>query len=368
MKPRTLILPVLSLLAVLTAAAVSACSGDTVQSAYLQANQARLDQPASAENQPRPFVVQPGQTARGIAENLAGAGLITDARLFEAYVRVNGLADKLQAGSFTLSPSMTIPAIADVLQRARAPEIAVRVGEGWRLEQIAAYLSRNTPLDGAEYRRRAAAGDLSGLDTGKYSFLDLRPAGASLEGFLYPDTYRLPAEGATVLDLLGRQLDAFEGNVMPAWRDAQAAGSTKLTLHQVLTLASIVEREAVVDDERPVIAGVYLNRLARGMKLQADPTVQYAMGYQPDTDRWWKSPVSLDEYAQVLSPYNTYLHTGLPPGPIANPRLGSIRAVLEPAKHEYLYFVAEPGGTGRHAFARTYEEHVKNVQRYQQGQ
>jgi UPF0755 protein len=347
---------------------LASCSADAVLSGYLQTNRAKLDQPASAENQPRPFVVQPGQTARGIAENLAGAGLITDARLFEAYVRAEGLADKLQAGAFTLSPNMTIPAIADVLQRARAPELAVRVGEGWRLEQIATYLSRSTPLDGAEYRRRATAGDLSGLDTGKYDFLDLRPAGASLEGFLYPDTYRLPAEGATVLDLLGRQLDSFESNVMPAWRDAQAGGKTNLTLHQVLTLASIVEREAVLDEERPIIAGVYLNRLARGMKLQADPTVQYAMGYQPDTDRWWKSPVSLEEYAKVESPYNTYLHPGLPPGPIANPRLKSIQAVLEPAKHEYLFFVAEPGGTGRHAFARTYEEHLKNVQRYQQGQ
>ena len=116
-----------------------------------------------------------------------------------------------------------------------------------------------------------------------------------------------------------------------------------------------------------MIAGVYLNRVAR-MKLQADPTVQYAMGYQPDTDRWWKSPMNLDEYARVNSPYNTYLYPGLPPGPIASPSLESILAVLEPAKHDYLFFVAEPGGTGRHAFARTYEEHLKNVARYRQGQ
>jgi len=347
---------------------LGACSSDTVLSGYLQANQARLNQPASAEPRPMQFVVQPGQPARTIAENLANAGLITDARLFEAYVRVNGLAGKLQAGAHQLSPDMTIPQIVEVLQHARAPEIVVRVGEGWRLEQIADYLSQNTPLDGAEYRRRASVGDLAGLDTGKYDFLDLRPADASLEGFLYPDTYRLPAEGATVLDLLSRQLDSFEENVMPAWRSAQASGQITFTLHQVLTLASIVEREAMVDDERPIIAGVYLNRLAAGMKLDADPTVQYALGYQPDTNRWWKTPMSLDEYGKVDSPYNTYLHTGLPPGPIANPGLRSIQAVLDPAKHDYLYFVAEPGGTGRHAFARTYEEHLKNVARYQQGQ
>ena len=119
----------------------------------------------------------------------------------------------------------------------------------------------------------------------------MRPPGATLEGYLAPDTYRLPAEGATVLDLMKRQLDAFRDRVVPLWRDAQAAGTTKLTLHEVLIVASIVEREAVVDDERPVIAGVYLNRLARGMRLEADPTVQYAMGYQADSGLWWKAPV-----------------------------------------------------------------------------
>ena len=351
----------------LLAALLTACSGDAVSVAYLEANRGRLDQPLDPAGKPRQFVVQPGATARAIAENLAGAGLISDARLFEAYVRASGLAPQLQAGTYQLSPSMTIPQIAVVLQNARAPEIVVRVGEGWRLEQTADFLSQRTPLDGAEYKRRALAGDLSGLDATQYSFLDLRPAGASLEGFLYPDTYRLPAEGTTVLDLLARQLDRFAERVMPAWEAAQAAGTTQLTLHQALTLASIVEREAVVDDERPIIAGVYLNRLARGMHLQADPTVQYAMGYQTDTGRWWKSPVFLEEYGQVESPYNTYKVAGLPPGPICSPSLKSIQAVFAPATHDYLYFVAEPGGTGRHAFAATYEEHVENVRKYQRG-
>ncbi len=250
---------------------------------------------------------------------------------------------------------------------AKAPEIVVRVGEGWRLEQTADTLAASTTLNAAEYKQRGLTGDLSGLDAAKYAFLTLRPAGASLEGFLYPDTYRLPAEGATVLDLLERQLDSFGEKVMPVWQAAQAEGGTALTLHQVLTVASIVEREAAVDEERPLIAAVYLNRLARGMKLQADPTVQYAMGFQPDTGRWWKVPMYLEEYDSVASPYNTYKVAGLPPGPICSPSLKSIRAVLAPAKHEYLFFVAEPGGTGRHVFAQTYEEHLKNVEKYRQG-
>lgn len=350
---------------VFVTALAAACGGDTLSAAYLEANRAQLEQPADPAGAPRQFVVQPGATARTIAENLAGAGLITDPRLFEAYVRVNGLAPRLQAGVYQLSPSMTIPEIAEALQRARAPEIVIRVGEGWRLEQTADHLTQRAGLDGAEYRRRGLTGDLSGLDVTKYNFLASRPAGASLEGFLYPDTYRLPAEGATALDLIGRQLDNFAEKVLPAWQAAQGAGTTQLSLYQVLTLASIVEREAVIDDERPLIAGVYLNRLARGMRLQADPTVQYAMGYQPDTGRWWKTPVYLEEYDRVESPYNTYKVEGLPPGPICSPSISSIRAVLAPERHDYLYFVAEPGGTGRHVFAKTFEEHLENVRRYQ---
>lgn len=356
------------LLLTIGSAFFAACSGDALLGAYLEANRARLAEPADPTGQLRQFVVAPGTSARAIAENLAGAGLVSNPRLFEAYVRANGLAPRLQAGTYQLSPSMTIPQITETLQNARAPELLLRVGEGWRLEQIADYLNVNTRLDGEEYKRRAIIGDLSGIDAAVYDFLSLRPAGATLEGFLYPDTYRILEEDASALELLRRQLDHFGETVLPVWRAAQAAGQVKLTLHQALTLASIIEREAVVDDERPVIAGVYLNRLARGMKLQADPTVQYAMGYQPDTGRWWKAPMFLEDYDTVESPYNTYKVAGLPPGPICNPSIKSITAVLTPATHEFLFFVAEPGGTGRHVFAKTFEEHLINVRKYQQGQ
>lgn len=356
------------LVAVLGALLLSACSSADLSAAYLQANRVRLATPASPDNRPAQFVVAPGSAARSIAQNLADRGFITDATLFEAFVRVNGLAGQLEAGTFQLSPHMTIPQIAYALTDARAAEIAARVREGWRFEQTADYLSQNTPLDGAEYRQRAAQGVLTGIDTSTYAdFLDQRPAGATLEGYLAPDTYRLPAEGATVLDLMKRQLDAFRDRVMPLYREAQAAGKTKLTLHQALTLASIVEREAVLDEERPTIAGVYLNRLARGMRLEADPTVQYAMGYQADSGLWWKAPVYLEEYDKVQSPYNTYKVKGLPPGPIAAPGLASIEAVLSPETHDYLFFMAKGDGSGRHSFARTFDEHLKNVEEYQKG-
>ena len=144
----------------------------------------------------------------------------------------------------------------------------------------------------------------------------------------------------------------------------QATVEREMTIYQVVTLASIVEREAVVAEERPIIAGVFLNRLEKGMSLESCPTVQYALGYQEDAAQWWKTPVTLEEFDHVDSPYNTYLNPGLPPGPICNPGLASIQAVLEPVKSDYLYFLAK--GDGSHAFAKTFEEHLQNQQKYQQ--
>jgi UPF0755 protein len=353
----------LALLAAIVVLLVSAaCSADTMQATYLQSNREQLSVPASLTPQPAHFVVPAGTAARTIAQNLQAAGLIKDAQLFEAYVRVNQLSGRLQAGAYTLSPSMTIPEIAQALQHGRPDSVIITVPEGWRVEQVGDYLDNAGLLSGAAYRQ-LAGGDLTGLDTAGYGFLDLRPTGASLEGYLFPDTYALPQQGATVADLVKNQLDNFATQVLPVYQKAFADGATHLTLHEALTLASIVEREAVVDDDRPMIAGVYLNRLAQDMRLQADPTVQYGMGFQATTGQWWKSPVSLGEYAAVDSRYNTYLYPGLPPGPICNPGLASIRAALNPTKHDYLYFVAIPS-TGRHVFARTYEEHQANVKRY----
>ncbi|MCS6844698.1 MAG: endolytic transglycosylase MltG, partial [Caldilineales bacterium] len=288
--------------------------------------------------------------------------------LFEAYVRVNGLANRLEAGTYRLSAAMTPIEIAAALQNAQAPSVPVRVREGWRLEEIADHLSRTGVVDGNAYRSLAAnpSREALGFDLSRYTFLQFLPAGASLEGFLYPDTYLLPAEGAIPSDLIQRQFDELEARVMPLYWEAVAQGRTTMELRDVLTLASIVEREAVVDEERPIIAGVFLNRLAQGMRLEADPTVQYALGYQPDTGRWWKSPLAAADL-QVDSPYNTYRYGGLPPGPIASPGLASIRAVLEPAQHDYLFFVAMPDSSGRHVFSRTFEEHLEAVQRYRQG-
>jgi len=346
---------------------LSGC-GDLAQRAYLQGRTAQVNEAVSVENTPTRFVVESGATAREIGQNLAAAELINDARLFEAYVRVSGLATKLEAGTFILSPSMTMTEIVALLQEAEAASIAVTIPEGWRLEQIGDYLEAAAifadATEMAVYRGQTVAGTLTELDSNAFPFLQSRPPGTSLEGYLFPDTYELPAEAARADDLLRRQLEVFALRVVPLYEQAQQDGSTTLTLHDVLTIASIVEREAVIPAERPAIAAVYLNRVANSMRLEADPTVQYAMGFQPATGQWWKTPVFLEEYSSVDSPYNTYLYPGLPPGPIANPGLGSIEAVLNPDVHDYLYFVALPDGTGAHVFATTFEEHSENVRNY----
>ncbi len=332
---------------------------DAALAVYLRVNEEKLAQPAGTDRAPVLFTVEPGESVASVARRLQEAHLITDAELFRRYLRYRRLDIGVQAGQFKLSPSMTMMEIAQRLQRGQAPGVLVTVPEGWRAGQIADMLERTGIIDGDAFLRLVDAGAAVASTLGNYAFLADLPADASLEGYLFPDTYELP-EQPKPEDLLQRMLENFDQKVAPLL--ASMPHPDGLDDHQVLTLASIVEREAVVPGERPLIAGVYLNRLRQGMRLEADPTVQYAMGYQPATGQWWKTPVTLEEYAAVNSPYNTYLHPGLPPGPIGNPGMDSIRAVLQPEESEYLYFVAR--GDGSHVFARTFQEHLQNVRKY----
>ena len=196
---------------------------------------------------------------------------------------------------------------------------------------------------------------------GRFGFLSSLPDGASLEGYLLPDRYAITAE-TTAPALIDLMLARFDEQVTPAMR--QAYGALGLSLRDAVTLASIIEREAVLAEEKPLMAAVFLNRLATGMPLQADPTVQYALGFVDGT--WWKSPLSAADL-QVNSPYNTYLIPALPPGPISNPSLVSLLAVANPADVDYLFFVLDCAAAtpGAHAFSVTYEEHLANIARCQ---
>jgi UPF0755 protein len=323
-----------------------------VLSVYLSMQEGELNKPAGDDDTPVQFTVEEGELVANIAERLEQEGLITNAGLFRNYVRYHGLDSRIEAGNFTLNQTMTIPDIARTLGHAFADEVIVRVTEGWRMEQIAEVVSDTVGLS----ITADAFLDLARTGEFDYDFLADRPDGATLEGFLFPDTYRVHRD-ATAEDLINLMLATFDERVTPDIREGLA--DQGLSVYEGVTLASIVEREAVVTNERPLIASVYLNRLDIGMKLDADPTVQYALGYQEDTGEWWKRPLLLVDL-EVDSPYNTYKNPTLPPGPIANPGLESIRAVAEPANTEFMFFQAECDQSGKHRFARTFEEHLAN--------
>lgn len=323
---------------------------------YLQSQAETINTPVSDDPTPIPFTVEMGENAVTIAAKLAEQGFIEDDSLFRLFLRYNGMDASLEAGDYELRRNMNMREIAEVLQKANFEEVTITVPEGWRAEQVAEMLSQQNIMDGNLFLATVRQG--TGID---HPLLADRPAGASYEGYLFPDTYRLPIQ-ATPEDLIRRMVENMASK-LPA-DSIQLAGQQGYSFYEIVTVASIVEREAVVPAERPTIASVYLNRLAQGMFLQADPTVQYAMGYQTDTGQWWKTPVTLEEYSQVNSPYNTYLNSGLPPGPIASPGLDSILATLQPEQTGYLFFMG-CGGEGAHLFAADFAEHEVNVARCQ---
>lgn len=322
---------------------------------YLALNRDRLTTPAGADPAPVVFTVEPGENAATIAAGLEQAGLIRDAQLFRLLLRYRGADQSLEAGTFQLSRTMTMDEIIIALQQGRLEEISVTIPEGWRSEQIAVALEEQGLFPATEYL--AMVGSPSRFD---YDFLEGLPPGATLEGFLFPDTYHVVKEQVTAESFVRMQLETFNQRLTPELR--RVAQERGITLYQAVTLASIVEREAVVPEERSLIAGVFLNRWRDGMLLNADPTVQYALGRQ--NGQWWKRPLLLGDL-EVQSPYNTYKVPGLPPGPICNPGADALRATITAPPTDYYYFVARGDGSGTHVFARTLEEHQRNVAREQ---
>ena len=301
------------------------------------------------------LTIAPGSTTSQIAEQLREAGVIRSALAFRLRARQQGVDGAFQAGDYVLRRDMKVDDVIQALQRAYAAEQSLTLIEGWRREEIAAYLQARGTFDGNQFLALTAGG---GQEFAR-DFLAERPPGASLEGYLFPDTYRVLPE-TTTGDFIGRLLDQFGRQVAgPVGQGLRASG---LTLHEAVTLAAIIEREAMVAAERPTIAGVFFNRLRVNMPLGACASIQYALGYQEAEGRWWKRLLSYDDL-EVDSPYNTYRLVGLPPGPICNPGLGSLQAVAAPAATDFYYFVAT--GDGSHVFSRTLEEHNANVRKYQ---
>ncbi len=329
---------------------------------YLRMQSPLVEAAASADDTPRLFEINSGETAASVTARLQEDGMITDADLFRLYMRYHGIDRRLAAGTFELAANLSMPEIAQRLQQARVEEVIVTIPEGMRAEEVADMMNIQGILDGEAFLALVKGGSASAQALGDYPFV---PAGLStLEGFLFPDTYRLPAP-ATPTDLLTRMLDNFGQRVTPeVMSGADQAGRG---MQQVITMASIVEREATQADERPIIASVYWNRISGacsqetgGAYLQADPTVQYAAGRPGE---WWWKPPSVEAYQEIVSPYNTYLHPGLPPSPIASPGVSAIEAAANPAQTQYCFFLGT--GDGRHVFAETLAEHQANIAQYQ---
>jgi UPF0755 protein len=318
---------------------------------YLLQNNNALNTPKGTDPTLRRFEVTDTDTAQSIGVKLVTEGFINNGTLFKNYVRYEGLDKQLRAGIFFISETMTTAEIARELTNPIPQTVTLVVIEGWRKEQIAEAIDAQPMLNFSGNDFLALVGEGAPLPPDfqqKYNI----PSGASLEGFLFPATYEVYI-GASAAELRDQMLDAFDRNITAQMRGDVLAQNR--TMFEVVTLASIVEREAIIPEERPQIAGVYLNRLDGGVKLDADPTVQYGIGNSRDGN-WW-TRLSLQDY-QYSHPYNTYIHTGLPPGPIASPGIASIRAVIYPAIVPYFYFQAACDSSGRHVFSITYEEHL----------
>lgn len=302
---------------------------------------------ADPNGQSREFVVKRGETVSQIAAALQRAGLVRSALAFKYVLYESGRESILQSGTYTVSPALTPSDIARLFEKAPGDQAALRIIEGWRLSEVAAAVAKAFPkIAREEFTAAAVVGTrnntvLAGLDPK-----------TPLEGYLFPDTYflRPDATASQIVDLL---LDTFERRVGPTLRSA--ASLRKVAIYDIVKLASIVEREAKDRKESPMIAGLYQNRLDIGMKLDADPTIQYALGE-------WRE-LLLDDL-KLDSPYNTYRVVGLPPTPIANPGQAALEAAAQPAKTPSFYFVAKNDGTGGHAFAVTLDEQEANRVKY----
>jgi UPF0755 protein len=330
---------------------------DRVLAWYLERRPELLAPPGGA-TAPVAFEVLPGESVAAVAGRLAAAGLVRDAGAFAQLARVTGKDTGVQAGRYSLRADMSAGEVLEALQTGLERGVVVSIPEGWRLEETAALLERQGIVAAADFV--AAATDPGAARGGGVAAG--RPEGSSLEGYLFPDTYELPADAAPA-DIVGRLAANLDARV-PADFAARLAASG-LSAHEAMTLASIVEREAVVPEERGPIARVFLNRLAAApYLLDADPTVQYALGYQADLRSWWKRPLTSDDLA-LDSAFNTYRVPGLPPGPIASPGLAALMATLSAPEGAWAYFVLDGDACdGRHRFAVTYEEHLRNVAAY----
>lgn len=309
------------------------------------------------------FTVPQGVSSSRIARILEENGLIRDATTFSYYLKWKEIGHGFQAGEYEMVPGTELARIIDMLNNGETvPPDMIRftIPEGWTVERIADLIAANSDLEREDILELANRPDRLKAPEGKAmpafvdALADMEGLAFKLEGYLFPETYELPAD-STAGDILFRMVRELADRLsrLPEGWETRLAESG-LSFHELLTVASLIEREVVLDEERPVVASVIYNRLAKNMKLEIDATVQYALEEHKDR--------LLYEDLKVESPYNTYLHAGLPPGPIASPSLASIEAALYPAETDYLFYVTKKDGSGGHLFAETYDCHLRNIE------
>lgn len=286
--------------------------------------------------------VQRGWGPREIGTMLEREHLIWKAAGFRLAIRLNHMSGKMRAGQYALSPAMSPRQMAEIIALGQTASTMVVVPEGFTVKQIAARLARAGLVNRERFLIQAKTKGRT------FHVQDFTPPSDNLEGYLYPDTYYVP-KGMSEHDIITMMLTTFRDQAL--YRDGGALAKRGRSVADVVTLASLVEREAAVEKDRPLIAAALVNRLNRKMPLQCDASVEY--GLPKHKDRLYFKDLKVD------SPYNTYLHPGLPPTPIANPGWSSIEAALNPAPVGYLFYVARKNGT--HVFATTFEEfkHIK---------
>lgn len=290
--------------------------------------------PVSEEKQK--FIVPKGQAITVIGDRLFEAGLIRHPLVFRFIVETNDLAQKIQAGTFELTTSMTPLEIAQELTTG-TQDTWITLLEGWRAEEIAEYLSQQ---------------ELEQFDLAEFLTLAKED-----EGMLFPDTYLIPKE-MNAQQIHAMLVRTFTTKVTQGL--AKEIANSPYPFEDVIIMASLVQREAKTFEQMQHVAGILWNRIEIGMALQVDATMQYAKGYDPVQKKWWTVPMAIDR--QINSPFNTYLHVGLPPRPIANPGLSAIKATLTPLAVDDLYYIHAP--SGEMYYAATLEGHTANVNKY----
>jgi UPF0755 protein len=301
-----------------------------------------LTAPMAHHGDNRVFIIQSGMNLRNISDLLEQEGLIRSSLAFMIRVRLQGMGRMIKAGEYSLNPSMTPERIMEMITRGEVVAYNVTIPEGFTIAQIADVLSSYSLITKEEFLQYVNQHDIEKM----YGFI-----GPGLEGYLYPDTYRF-ARGLSAKAIVDAMIMRFRTITAPLEGRILESG---INLHEVITLASIVEKETGNPDERPLIASVFLNRLKKNMRLDSDPTVIYGM-------KDYSGNIRKKDLA-AYSPYNTYVIKGLPPGPIANPGYHSIKAVLFPADTEFLYFVSKNDGS--HHFSKGLAEHNRAVRIYQ---